>query len=190
MYAVFRLFVFYILKWEKVMNMHKAKHYTQVTCLTCVTAENNCTRQISLSLTNKGVREKRRVISWEHFSFHTNDADRHAKKHKAVVAQTQEATNIPPTTHRQNTSTSQNCMLTLFLFKEYFRGMLRMSALLSNSFKVCCWLAEGLDMQSTYSLTLKYFILKLNFNVTLIILDSSLWIWRLEHVAQDKKRML
>lgn len=35
MYAVFRLFVFYILKSQKDMNMHKAKHYTQVTVDLC-----------------------------------------------------------------------------------------------------------------------------------------------------------
>lgn len=63
------------ISWDgrKVMNMHKAKRYTQVTCLTCVTVVNNCTRKLfsllSPSLRNKGVMEGRRVISWEHFSF-------------------------------------------------------------------------------------------------------------------------
>lgn len=66
------VFVLYILRWEKkVMNMHKAKRYTQVTCLTCVAAVNNCMRKmfslLSPSLRNKGARERGRVISWEHF---------------------------------------------------------------------------------------------------------------------------
>lgn len=84
-YAGARLFVFYILRWEKVMNMHKAKHYTQVTCLTRGSAANNCTRQISLSLMKEGGRE-RGVISWEHFSTvwiknqHTNDADTYTQR--------------------------------------------------------------------------------------------------------------
>lgn len=57
------VFVLYILRWEKVMNMHKAKRYTQVTCLTCVTAVSNCTRQMFssspfLSGTREGGREE------------------------------------------------------------------------------------------------------------------------------------
>lgn len=55
------------------MNMHKAKRYTQVTYLNCVAAENNCTRQMfSLPVyffqEQGNERQKRTVISWEHFS--------------------------------------------------------------------------------------------------------------------------
>lgn len=142
----FHLFVFYILKSEKVMNMHKAKHYTQVTCLTCVTAAHNCTRQISLSLTNKGMREKRRVISWEHFSFplcrwktNTLMMQTHMHRSPKLWYLKHKKTQIYPQPFTDETqSTSQSCMLTLLLFKVHFRGMLRMSTLLSNSFKVCC----------------------------------------------------
>lgn len=52
---------------------------------------------------------------------HTNDADTHAKKHKAVVAQTQEDTNIPPTTHRQNTINLTELYANTFSFQSVFQ---------------------------------------------------------------------
>lgn len=57
MYAVFCFCVLYT-EMGKVMNMHKAKQYTQVTCLTCLAAVNNCTRlMFSPSLLFSGTRE-------------------------------------------------------------------------------------------------------------------------------------
>lgn len=42
---------------KNVMNMHKAKCYLQVTCLTCVTAVNNCTICFFSSLLLLGTKE-------------------------------------------------------------------------------------------------------------------------------------
>lgn len=53
---------------------------------------------------------------------HTNDADAHAKKHKAVVSQTQEDTNIPPTTHRQNTINLTKLYANTSSFQSVFQG--------------------------------------------------------------------
>ncbi len=164
------------------MNMHKAKRYTQVTCLTCVTAVNNCTRQmlffpLSSSQEEGSEGEKKSNLMGTLFFFplwmenqHTNDADTHAKRHKTTVAHTQADTRrykyiLPSTlTHTRRQSTSQNCMQTLSFFSKCISG--EYSALLSHSFRVCCYLAEGLDMQTTSTQTLKQrSILKQNFNM-------------------------
>lgn len=81
---------------NKIMNMHKAKRYTQVTCLTCNTDVNSTRHTCSPSLLlseNKG--EKSNLMGKLFFfplwmkNQHTNDADSHAKKHNTMEAHKQ-----------------------------------------------------------------------------------------------------
>lgn len=84
---------------EKVMNMHKAKRYMQVTCLTCVFGceqlHQTNVSSISPSLVNREVRREYSLrgallLHSVDKNQHTNDAGTHAKRHKAAVVHTQE----------------------------------------------------------------------------------------------------
>lgn len=141
------VFVLYILRWRKelwicIKQSATRRWHAWLVLLLWATALDKCVLPLSFSQEQGSEGEKKSNLMGTLFFFtlwmknqHTNDAD--TQKHKTMVAHTQDDTNIYPGPH---THTKDNpphkTVCKHFFFSKCISG--EYSALLSNSFRICC----------------------------------------------------